>query len=214
MTIQQEAFGPSLRIPTEIPCEHAGHTPHFQSLVSHLLQRAWECGLFPDMTKEDLKLIAVLSAYHDVGKVMFPPPLLDKPGPLSQNEFELLKTHPLWGEYLVDFALPPLQGSTAHRYACEICRWHHERWDGGGYPDGLSGTEIPRYIQVVGLADAYDALVTSRSYRPPMPHSKAANMIVGGECGIFWPPLLDVFETQLFSIRQEIYGAAEEPSAR
>ena len=63
MTIQQEAFGPSLRIPTEIPCEHAGHTPHFQSLVSHLLQRAWECGLFPDMTKEDLKLIAVLSAW-------------------------------------------------------------------------------------------------------------------------------------------------------
>ena len=193
MTIQQEAFGPSLRIPTEIPCEHAGHTPHFQSLVSHLLQRAWECGLFPDMTKEDLKLIAVLSAYHDVGKVMFPPPLLDKPGPLSQNEFELLKTHPLWGEYLVDFALPPLQGSTAHRYACEICRWHHERWDGRGYPDGLKGDEIPVWAQIVSIADVYDALVSKRVYKSAIEYDKAVDMIKNGECGVFNPKLLKAF---------------------
>lgn len=210
-TIYQTIYAPFLRFLEKIPFEYAGHTPQFQSLVYHLLQWTWERGLFPDMTEDEIGLIATLSAYHDVGKSMLPPTLLYKEGPLTPKEFETLKTHPEWGEFLVDLAIPELRGTTTHRYACEICRWHHERWDGSGYPDGLRGTEIPRYVQVVALADAYDALVAPRSYKPPIRHRRAANMICSGACGAFWPPLMTVFAERASSIQQEVYGEKPDP---
>ena len=210
-TIYQTRYAPFLRLLEKVPCEYAGHTPQFQSLVYHLLHWAWERGLFPDMTEDEIGLIAALSAYHDAGKAMLPPTLLYKEGPLSPKEFEVLKTHPEWGEFLVDLAIPELRGTTTHRFACEICRWHHERWDGGGYPDGLKGQEIPRYVQVVALADAYDALVAPRSYRPPVRHRRAANMVYGGKCGAVWAPLLAVFAERGSSIQQEVYGEKPDP---
>ncbi len=164
------------------------------------------------MTEDEIGLVATLSAYHDAGKTMLPPTLLYKPGPLSQKDFEQIKTHPLWSEFLIDLTIPELRGTTTHRCACEICRWHHERWDGSGYPDGLKGKEIPKYVQVIGLADAYDALVAPRSYKPPVRHRKAANMIVGGECGAFWPPLLTVFAERASCIQSEVYGETPDPS--
>lgn len=178
-TIYRTIYAPFLRLLEKVPCEYAGHTPRFQSLVYHLLRWAWERGLFPDITEDEIGLIASLSAYHDVGKSMLPPTLLYKEGPLTPKELEMLKTHPEWGEFLVDLAIPELRGTTTHRCACEICRWHHERWDGGGYPDGLKGNEIPRYVQVVALADAYDALVAPRSYKPPIQHRPLCEKLGG-----------------------------------
>ena len=210
-TIYRTIYAPFLRLLEKVPCEYAGHTPRFQSLVYHLLRWAWERGLFPDITEDEIGLIASLSAYHDVGKSMLPPTLLYKEGPLTPKEFEMLKTHPEWGEFLVDLAIPELRGTTTHRCACEICRWHHERWDGGGYPDGLKGNEIPRYVQVVALADAYDALVAPRSYKPPIRHRRAANMVCSGECGVFWPPLMTVFAECASRIQQEVYGEKPDP---
>ena len=163
------------------------------------------------MTEDEIGLIATLSAYHDVGKTMLPPTLLYKEGALTLKEFEVIKIHPEWGEFLMDLAIPELRGTTTHRYVCEICRWHHERWDGSGYPDGLNGKEIPRYVQVVALADAYDALVASRSYKPPVRHRLAANMICSGECGAFWPPLMTDFAERASSIQQEVYGEKPDP---
>lgn len=160
------------------------------------------------MTEDEIGLVATLSAYHDTGKTMLPPA---KEGPLTPREFEVFRTHPEWGEFLVDLAIPELRGTTTHRFACEICRWHHERWDGGGYPDGLKGKEIPRYVQVVALADAYDALVAPSSYRPSARHRWAANMVCRGECGAFWPPLLGVFAEHASSIQQEVYGEKPDP---
>ena len=109
-TIYQTSYAPFLRLLEKVPCEYAGHTPQFQSLVHHLLQWAWERGLFPDMTEDEIGLIAALSAYHDAGKAMLPPTLLYKEGPLTLKEFEVLKTHPEWGEFLVDLAIPELRG--------------------------------------------------------------------------------------------------------
>ena len=211
ITIYQTTYAPFLRLLAEVPCEYAGHTPHFQSLVYHLLRWTWDRGLLPDMTEDELGLIATLSAYHDAGKTMLQPTIIYKPGPLSPTELEQLKTHPAWGEFLVDLVIPELRGTTTHRYACEICRWHHERWDGGGYPDGLKGKEIPRYVQVIGLADAYDALVAPRCYKAPIRHRRAANMILGGECGAFWPPLLTVFAERASSIQPEVYDEPPDP---
>ena len=108
-TIYQTSYAPFLRLLEKVPCEYAGHTPQFQSLVHHLLQWAWERGLFPDITEDEIGLIAALSAYHDAGKAMLPPTLLYKEGPLTPKEFEVLKTHPEWGEFLVDLAIPELR---------------------------------------------------------------------------------------------------------
>lgn len=166
------------------------------------------------MAEDEIGLIAALSAYHDVGKTMLPPALLQKKGPLTAKEMEQLHTHPAWGAFLIDLAIPELRGTATHRCACEICRWHHERWDGGGYPDGLRGNEIPRYVQVVVLADAYDALVAPRGYKPPVPHRRAAQMISGGACGAFWPPLLTVFAGHASGIQREVYGETADSPER
>lgn len=211
ITTYQTSYTPFLRLLGEVPKEYIGHTQHFQSLVYHLLLWTRERGLLGDMPEDEIGLIATLSAYHDIGKTMLRPTLLYKQGPLSPQEFEQLKTHPGWGEFLVDLMIPELRGTTTHRYACEICRWHHERWDGGGYPDGLKGNEIPKYLQVVSLADIYDALVAPRSYKKPIRHRRAANMIAGGECGVFWPPLVTAFAERVSSIQSEVYGEEPDP---
>lgn len=152
-----------------------------------------EQGLLNDMSKDEINLAATLSVYHDIGKSMLRPTLLYKTGPLSKAEQEQVKSHTEWGEFLIDLTIPELRGTTTHRFACEICRYHHERWDGSGYPDGLRGDEIPRYVQVIALADCYDALVAPRSYKPPVPHRKAAGMILSGRMRCLLPRITEGF---------------------
>ena len=142
------------------------------------------------LTPEQISLISSASALHDIGKISIPNEILNKPGRLTKEEFEVIKTHSAVGaQMLMD--LPFHNDEPLIRVAYSICRWHHERYDGKGYPDGLAGDEIPIDAQVVSLADVYDALTSERCYKRAFPHSKAMEMILGGQCGCFNPLLLE-----------------------
>ena len=136
---------------------------------------------------------------HDVGKIAIPDAILNKPGKLTPEEYEVMKTHTIQGEHLLE-KIPQLKDHRTYRYACDIARHHHERWDGRGYPDGLKGEEISIWAQIVSLADVYDALSCKRVYKDAFPREKVLQMIRDGECGVFNPALLEYF----FSVEGEL----------
>ena len=142
------------------------------------------------LTASDISLICTASALHDIGKIVTDEKILNKPGRLTPEEFEIMKNHAQAGAEILS-KLKAHQAEPIVKTAMEICRWHHERYDGKGYPDGLSGDEIPISAQVVALADVYDALTSKRVYKPPYTHKQAINMILNGECGAFNPILLE-----------------------
>lgn len=142
------------------------------------------------ITEEDIALIKTASAIHDIGKLKIPEEILNKPGKLSQEEFAIIKTHTTAGAEILE-KMTYGQDKPLFRYSLQICRWHHERWDGHGYPDGLRGEEIPIAAQVVALADVYDALTSNRCYKKAYEHDTAIRMIRNGECGAFNPLLLE-----------------------
>lgn len=130
------------------------------------------------------------SAIHDVGKISIPEEILNKPGKLTAEEFETMKTHTVIGsKMLSDLPIEQFHSPLA-KVAYEICRWHHERYDGKGYPDGLKGEETPIAAQVVALADVYDALTSERCYKKAFSHEEAFVMILEGKCGVVNPILL------------------------
>lgn len=149
--------------------------------------------------KEEMEQIALASIMHDVGKIAIPDAILNKPGKLTPEEFELMKTHTIQGALLLE-KVPQLKENGAYRYAYDIARHHHERWDGSGYPDGLKGDEISLCAQIVSLADVYDALSCRRVYKDAYPRERVLEMIRDGACGIFNPRLLKCF----FSVEEEI----------
>ena len=132
------------------------------------------------------------SAMHDVGKVAIPDNILLKPGKLTADEFEVMKLHTVKGCEIIN-TISFMNDKEFFQYCYEICRNHHERYDGRGYPDGLKGEEIPIAAQVVSLADVYDALVSERVYKAAYEPEVAFEMIMNGECGIFSPKLLECF---------------------
>lgn len=137
--------------------------------------------------------IARAAALHDIGKIGIPDSILLKPGRLTKEEYEIMKTHTTIGcDILQSFR--EKQSDEFYRYCYEICRYHHERWDGSGYPDHLVGDEIPISAQIVSIVDVYDALVSERIYKDAYVNSVAYNMIVSGECGQFSPDVLECFE--------------------
>ena len=142
------------------------------------------------LSEEDIALIKTASSLHDIGKITIPEEILNKPGKLTKEEFEIMKTHSAAGAHILE-QMKYGQDKPLYRYALEICRWHHERWDGHGYPDGLMGEEIPISAQIVAIADVYDALTSERCYKKAYDHSTAINMILNGECGAFNPLLLE-----------------------
>jgi len=157
-------------------------------LARRVQERLPEYGL----TDDDVDLITSASALHDVGKIMIPDAILLKPGRLDANEFEIMKTHSARGCEVLRQA--PKSWSARYRViGLEICRHHHEKWDGKGYPDGLKGDEIPISAQIVSVADCFDALTQERVYKPAFSVDKAYSMILGGECGAFSPRLMDCF---------------------
>ena len=166
------------------------HVLHIQTatdiLLRTLVQKTDKYGL----TAADIFLIRTASALHDIGKINIPESILNKPGKLTKEEFETMKTHTTIGADILD-KLPFQQESELVKTAYSICRWHHERWDGRGYPDGLKGDEIPIAAQVVALADVYDALTSERCYKKAFDHDTAVQMILNGECGQFNPLLLE-----------------------
>ncbi len=149
----------------------------------------------PEYELDDVEIdrISSASALHDIGKISIPDKILTKPGPLTPEEFEVMKTHTTVGSQLTE-QIGDIGDPMYLRYIYNICLYHHERWDGNGYPKGLKGNEIPICAQAVGLADAYDALTTPRVYKPAIAHDQAVNMILNGKCGLFSPKLLECFK--------------------
>lgn len=170
--------------------EHIKRIKNFTNVIMKKLQEE-----YPeyDITPEMIDAVTVASAMHDVGKIAIPDNILLKPGKLTAEEFETMKAHTIMGCEIIE-AISKMQNEEYYKYSYDICRYHHERYDGRGYPDGLKGDEIPVWAQAVSIADVYDALVSKRCYKDAYRKEKAFQMILDGECGIFAPKLLRCFE--------------------
>lgn len=170
--------------------ESGAHIIHINLITEKLLKAYIKKEPSASLSVQDISLITMASSLHDIGKISIPDTILNKPGRLTKEEFDIMKTHaPIGAEIINKIELD--KNDQLLKYAYEICRWHHERWDGKGYPDGLVQNQIPLSAQVVSLADVYDALTSERCYKKAIEHGKAIQMILNGECGTFNPILLD-----------------------
>ena len=170
--------------------ESGMHVMRINMITGMLLERlAVKSDKYP-LSWSERSMITMASSLHDIGKIGIPEEILNKPGKLTKEEFEIMKTHSVIGADMLR-SLKRFQNEELVKIAYEICRWHHERYDGKGYPDGLKGEQIPISAQVVSLADVYDALVSERVYKKAYSPEKALDMIRNGECGSFNPLLLE-----------------------
>ena len=169
------------------------HVLHVRTLtelmLNHLVQKT---DRYP-LSSSDISMISTASALHDIGKISIDEKILNKPGRFTEEEFAIMKTHSMTGAEMLE-NLPIHQDDPLVKVAYDICRWHHERWDGRGYPDGLKGDEIPIAAQIVALADVYDALTSKRCYKDSFSHEKAVQMILDGQCGAFNPLLIECLQ--------------------
>nr|WP_297874765.1 diguanylate cyclase [uncultured Blautia sp.] len=184
--------------------ESGAHVLHVNQITELLLkQLILHTDQYP-LSQSDITLIGMASSLHDIGKIAISEEVLNKPGRLTDEEFEIIKTHAAIGADIL-LSLPADQQSVPLvRMAFEICRWHHERYDGKGYPDGLKGDDIPIAAQVVALADVYDALTSERCYKKAYSHEDALNMILDGQCGSFNPLLLQCLQEITTVLKQEL----------
>ena len=185
--------------------ESAQHVVHIRTATELLLRQLARKTDIYDLSEEKIRMITTASALHDIGKINIPESILNKPGSLTPEEFAVMKTHTTIGASMLE-GLFPYRQEPLLQVALEICRWHHERWDGNGYPDRLLGEQIPISAQVVGLADVYDALISDRCYKKAYDHETSISMILTGKCGAFNPILLNCLEDidpQLHSIVKE-----------
>lgn len=169
--------------------ESGNHTLHIQTITNMLLRQLIEITDKYPLSESDISMISSVSALHDIGKIAIPESILNKPGKLNDEEWEIIKSHTTIG----DEFLSRMSDLAKEQYmitAHEVVRWHHERWDGKGYPDQISGDTIPISAQVVSLADVYDALTSERCYKKAFSHETAIQMICNGECGVFNPLLI------------------------
>lgn len=170
--------------------EHIRRIKYFtRIMLKYLMKYFPKYGLTPEQVDD----IARASALHDIGKIGIPDAILLKPDRLTPEEFEIMKTHTTIGCDVLE-KFKENQTGEFYRYCYDICRYHHERWDGNGYPDHLVGDEIPISAQIVAIADVYDALVSSRVYKSAYANNIAYDMIMNGECGQFSPDVLECFE--------------------
>lgn len=195
--------------------ESGVHIQHVKDITETLLKCLARCTSRYGLSDDKIALIKTASAIHDVGKIAIPQEILNKPGRLTTEEFEIMKTHTTTGAEMLS-NLPAEQASSPLVSAAyEICRWHHERYDGRGYPDGLKGERIPIGAQVVALADVYDALTSERCYKKAIPHEQALSMIHEGKCGVFNPLLLQCLDETSDALRhlKEDAGSASSVKA-
>ena len=169
--------------------ESREHILHIKTATEMMLRQLVKITDAYPMTEADISLITTASSLHDIGKIRIPKEILNKPGRLTDEEFRIMKTHSELGADMIQDMHFPKDNSLVH-VSWEICRWHHERWDGKGYPDGLKGEEIPISAQVVSIVDVYDALTSERCYKKAFDHDTAIQMILDGQCGQFNPILL------------------------
>ncbi len=175
------------------------------SLVTELLlRRLTEKTDRYGLDRSNIDAIRTASCLHDVGKLLVPVEILTKPGRLTPEEFQVVKRHPLIGVRIITELPAAYRSDRMVKYALEVCRWHHERWNGEGYPDGLRGDDIPIAAQAVSLADAYDALISKRAYKDAYPPERAMAMIRNGECGSFNPLLLECLEDLADVLAREV----------
>ena len=194
--------------------ESGNHVLRIRRFTQILLQEVARCCPEYELDESSIDRISTASALHDIGKISIPDVILNKNGKLTPEEFEIMKTHTTVGGQLTE-QIGDIGDPMYLRYIYNICLYHHERWDGRGYPKGLKGNEIPICAQVVGLVDAYDALTTPRVYKPAFPHEKAVNMILNGECGAFSPKLLECFKRvrQGFEDLSHLYADGYSPKS-
>ena len=169
--------------------ESREHILHIKTATEMMLRQLVKVTDAYPLTEADIALITTASSLHDIGKIRIPEEILNKPGRLTVEEFKIMKTHSELGADIIKDMDFPQDHPLVHT-AWEICRWHHERWDGKGYPDGLKGEEIPISAQVVSIVDVYDALTSERCYKKAFDHDTAIQMILDGQCGQFNPILL------------------------
>jgi putative two-component system response regulator len=170
--------------------EHVKRVKAYTGILAHeLMVRYPEYGL----TEKKIKIIESASALHDIGKIVISDTILLKPGRFTDDEFEIMKTHTSRGSEVLD-NIHGVWDEVYKEYAYQICKYHHERYDGRGYPEGLVGDEIPIAAQIVSVADVYDALISVRCYKKAFSKEEAFNMIIGGDCGVFSPKMMDCFK--------------------
>ena len=191
------------------------HVLHVHTITDFVLKAIVKKTNKYGLTPKDIRLIDNASALHDIGKISVPSEVLNKPGRFTPEEFEIMKRHTVEGANMLD-NLPFHKDEALVKYAYQICRWHHERYDGRGYPDGLKGDEIPIAAQAVSLADVYDALTSERIYKPALSHERAIEMILNNECGVFNPLLLECLKDIAPTLKKELevisFGCASEDS--
>ena len=190
------------------------HILHVNTITKYLLKQLVQLTDQYPLSKADISLISTASALHDIGKISISDVILNKPGRLTVEEFEIIKTHSMVGaNMLLDLSIEQ-QEAPLVKVATEICRWHHERYDGNGYPDGLKGEEIPIAAQVVALADVYDALTSERCYKKAYSHEEALKMILEGQCGAFNPSLLLCLQEIADTLENKLMDASPEQETK
>lgn len=183
-------------------CESGEHVKRICGLTRILL--TYISDNYPEyyIDKHEIEKIVNASILHDVGKIAIPDKILNKPGRLTKEEFEIMKQHTVKGSEML-MHIPAIMDEDTFSYTYDICRHHHERWDGRGYPDGLAGDDITIWAQIVALADVYDALTSPRCYKSAYPHDVALNMIYNGECGTFNPKVLEALRANEENVKNE-----------
>ena len=171
-----------------------GHIDRTRRYLEALVNRMRETGVYADIIDLwDIKLLVQSSQLHDVGKIIIPDSILNKPGKLDDEEYEIVKQHTVLGKEVIDRIISKSDGSDFLYHASNMAYSHHERWDGGGYPLGLKGEEIPLQGRLMAVVDVFDALITERPYKNAFPHEISVGIIVEGRGTQFDPLLIDVF---------------------
>ena len=184
-------------------CETGEHVKNISGLTGILMKKVSKLYSEYFLPDKEIDKISTSAILHDVGKISIPDRILNKPGRLTKEEFEMMKQHTVRGCDILK-KIPHIMDKGLYHYSYDICRHHHERWDGGGYPDGLSGDDISIWEQVVSVVQVYDALTSERVYKKAFSHEKAVEMIQNGECGIFNPKVLAAFQECMDEVRQKV----------
>lgn len=190
-------------------CESGEHVKRISGITKIIMTNV--SNMYPEhhMSKQEIDKIALASVLHDVGKISIPDGILNKPGRLTAEEFEIMKLHTVKGCDILESMPRGMMDKDIYDYCYDICRHHHERWDGKGYPDHQEGEEISIWSQVVAVADVYDALISPRVYKKAFDTETAISMIFNGECGTFNPKVLKAFKDCLEEIKRETANAAQ-----
>lgn len=183
-------------------CESGEHVKRIHNITLKLMTAV--CEMFPEyrLDRSTIAKIGTASILHDVGKIAIPDSILKKPGRLSAEEFEIMKMHTVRGCDILAQMPEDIMDHEVYRYSYDICRHHHERWDGRGYPDGMKGDEVSIWAQVVAVADVFDALISPRVYKAAFSFDTAVKMINEGQCGVFNPKVLEAFNVVVSDLVQ------------